>query len=127
MLSKLEPLSNDSTKLSHGWAKHAAAKRWCSILAIQNKSVLTRCRGRFSQADDHEIADRPPVEVRCVVCQQAYAAHELGQLTARDGDGHAGEVNGQVVASKSHVTVHDAISARKDYIDSADYVPGEDW
>ena len=106
-----------------------AATRWCSVLRRERSAVLTRCRGSLDECEPHAFTERPPVELRCVACQAAYAAAELDKLAADCGDAsqtHAVEVGLREIAA-AEAKVSDRYARRRGYIENRDYVPGEEW
>ena len=54
------------------WAKHHAAPVWCRVSSVKMAgSVTTRCKGRWSEADEYQEDTCPPIHERCRACLSA--------------------------------------------------------
>jgi len=80
-LWRMEAVARELHEERHSWCRHQIATKWCAVLEYDGGSVVTRCDGRFPRSDVHDLAGRPPFDLRCELCQERFAAAQAEKLT----------------------------------------------
>ncbi len=61
------------------WSRPVGARHYCAVVEI-HASVVTACRGRWSELDERQSSANPPAALRCGGCVRALMHQALVDL-----------------------------------------------